>query len=106
MRVNCETKLRRWQGLAEGRSTERPSVYLGACTEREYEEAAGHLRALQTAKRFGRTPVVATLSWLQGLDDVLHERVARAGLCESRQVVRARNVSVSEHVAAYQLAAI
>ena len=67
-----------------GDANNRPSVYLGYCTDAEYEQIAGHLRELEIGKRFSRTPAAATVAWVESIDDVLHERVSRAGLCEAR----------------------
>lgn len=95
-------KPRRWQGTAQpGDSNDRPSVHLGRCSGTEYVEVANHLKALQTARRFGRTPPGATLAWLASVDDRLHQRIVRAGLCEARAGARPPEVTLAQYVSDY-----
>src|SRR5688572_29694737 len=77
------TRPRRWQGNPDA-TGKRPSVHVGSCTAGRYREVKAHLDVLQDARRFGRQAPASTLAWLAEVADVLHARIARTGLCESR----------------------
>src|SRR5579871_6477969 len=99
---SATAKFRRWQGVPRGSNlNDRPSVYLGWCTVLEYGSRAEHLRALESAVRYGATPPAATLAWLASVDDKLHQRIVRAGLCEPRPDARPRPVTLAAYIAEY-----
>ncbi len=66
---------------------ERRTVTLGAVPKRAAESATGFIDKLIDAKLVGGTPAREVSVWLAGLGDVLHERLARVGLCEPRHAV-------------------
>ena len=63
----------------------RKRVRLGVVTHGEAAEAKRRIEKLLTAKILNQPPDQETASWLNGVSDTIHDRIARAGLAEPRQ---------------------
>ena len=63
----------------------RHTVRLGKVSRRIANTAKFHIENLVVAKAAGHSPELETASWLRGLSDELHERIAKAGLVEPRK---------------------
>ena len=67
---------------ADGR---RRTVRIGKVSAKAAETMRHHLEALLAARLTGTAPPRHTAQWVAELPDVLHGRIARAGLCEPRE---------------------
>ena len=76
---------------------ERPVVRLGQCPSKTADEIKYHVERLAYARATNATPPTITASWLAGIADELHDRLARVGLVESR----ASRADVGRSVVAY-----
>ena len=70
-------------------STESPPkrkrIRLGVVSHGDAREAKHRIEKLLGAKVLNATVDTETCLWLTGISDSLHERIARSGLCESRE---------------------
>jgi integrase len=91
---------RRWQGSpdSEGR---RPSVYVNCRNPREFQQIAGHLKALEHSKRYNLAIPRTTAAWLHGLSDDVYAKLVRAGLAEPREQREAADVLLADHIRKY-----
>lgn len=62
----------------------RRTIRLGKMDIRTAEKIRTQIEALNVAKCLGEPIPVASANWLATVGDLLHERLARAGLCEPR----------------------
>ncbi len=62
----------------------RPTIRFGRVTRRQAETMAGHVEHLVNALSSGQPLPAAVASWLGEVDDVLHDRLVRAGLVAPR----------------------
>ena len=63
----------------------RRSVRLGKITKRDAEQTKRHIEAMLSARLAGTALDRQTALWLANVGDVMHDKLARAGLCEPRQ---------------------
>jgi integrase len=63
----------------------RHPIRLGRVAARVAGAVLDHVEALEAAKRTDTQLPGRTLSWLEGIDDVLHARLAKSGLVSARQ---------------------
>jgi len=63
----------------------RMSIRLGRVSDRDAGRILEKVEGLITARRHNDTPPAALVEWLAGIDDVLHDRIAKVGLCEPRK---------------------
>lgn len=63
----------------------RRTVRLGKCSPRDAEAVCRHVEALANATMSGQPVSRETAAWLGGVGDMLHDRLARAGLVEARE---------------------
>lgn len=68
--------------VAVGR--DRKTIRLGRVNRQQADTAAAALQELAKARQLNTTPAGWVTQWVDGLDDTLHDRIARAGLIESR----------------------
>ncbi|MEO1528202.1 MAG: hypothetical protein AAFX06_22455 [Planctomycetota bacterium] len=69
----------------------RRSIRLGKCDIRTAERIKTQIEYLNAAKCAGSAIPTETALWLTSIDDILHGRIAKTGLCEPR------NVKLAEH---------
>ena len=62
----------------------RKTIRLGKMSAKDATTVRNHVEALLAAKLAGSSVARTSALWLADLGDVLHDRVARAGLCEPR----------------------
>ena len=67
----------------------RNRVRLGIVSHDTAEECRRQIEKLIESRSTNQAPSLPTLTWLNGLSDVIHERLARFGLCEPRVPVDA-----------------
>ena len=60
-------------------------IRLGTRDKKAAISARAFVEALITAKKLGVSPDGETVAWLNRLDDVIHARIAKAGLTPPRQ---------------------
>ncbi len=70
-----------------GTDRKRRSIRLGKVTDRRAENHRHHIEQLIATSAVGRHPEPETASWLDGLNDDLRDRLARAGLIAERSSV-------------------
>lgn len=63
----------------------RKRIRLGVVTHAAAKEAQGAIERLANAATLNQSPDNHTTTWLAGVSDEIHARIARAGLCEPRQ---------------------
>ena len=63
----------------------RKSIRLGAVNLKKAGEAKSHIEKLLNAKILNMSIDQETAAWLAGISDDIHERIARTGLCDSRE---------------------
>jgi integrase len=62
----------------------RPKIRLGPVTRKVAENARRHIEHLLVAREMGTPIDVDTAQWLGRLEDVVHDRIVRAGLAQRR----------------------
>jgi integrase len=63
----------------------RKRIRLGVVPLEAAVEAKFRIERLYAAKALNQPPDASTLDWLQGLNDDIYVRIARAGLCDARE---------------------
>jgi hypothetical protein len=62
----------------------RPIIRLGKCDQRTAEGVKRHVEHLLHARENSMPVHPDTANWLRTIGDALHDRLARAGLCDPR----------------------
>ncbi len=72
---------------------QRKAVRLGKYSLKKAETICRHIEELAGSKLSGQPLDAATALWLAGVGDILHKRLAAAGLCEPREKLAAVTIS-------------
>src|SRR5258705_382688 len=67
------------------RGGKRHPIRLGKLSRRQALAVLDHVEALEAAKRTDTQTPGRTLAWLEGIDDALHGRLAKADLIDARK---------------------
>src|SRR5947207_2317629 len=62
----------------------RKTVRLGKISQRDAEQVCRHVESLLGASINGQPVIRETAVWVRGIGDMLHDRLARAGLVAAR----------------------
>lgn len=76
-----------WRILFFDRSGKRRTIRPGCLAKKTARDVCNHITELEKAARFGVTANAATLTWAKGIENDLHGKLAKHGLCEPRLVV-------------------
>ena len=79
----------------------RRSVRLGPIERTTAELFQRHVKHLLACIRLDEPCSESTMRWMAGLSDELHERLAKAGLAESRQKRRAQRITLGQWLNAF-----
>ena len=70
--------------VGTGKNRKREHIYLGRVFEDDAKEILFYIKRLISSANSGRMPDPIVQHWLETIDDKLHEKLVKAGLCESR----------------------
>lgn len=76
---------------------EQITLRLGKMSDRDAQHVLGHVDELVAAVRVGRAPSASTTAFLDGIHDVLHDRLHRAGLCAPREAAAPTLQEFTDH---------
>lgn len=74
-----------WRVRFVGRDGKRHAIRLGKVAKRQADTFKIYVESLEAAAITGQAPDRKTALWLAGLPDKMHDRIARAKLCEPRR---------------------
>lgn len=96
-----KTPTGRWAIQFAGRDGERKTLRLGRMSERAAEKVLSNVEDLIGASVGGASIMRRTAEWLAEIDPALHERIARLGLCQSREPDDSEKIMLLAYVDSY-----
>ncbi len=93
-----------WEVLCYTPQSKRQIIRLGRVNERIAQTAKVRIEALLAAKIAGHSVDPETAAWLARLGDVIHQRIARAGLTEPREATTQQDstpMRLADHIERY-----
>lgn len=90
-----------WRIQCRDKTKRKRSIWLGNIAEHRAKEFFDHSKHLIAMAKDRLSPAAATMKWLDELDAELRDKLATAGLCETREQTRARDITLGEWLEAY-----
>ena len=84
---------RRIQFVKDGK---RKTIRLGKCTAKNAANIRIHIEEMLTAKAAGQPIPTNTAQWLGKIDDILHARLAKAGIVDARR--KTGSIAIGEFI--------
>jgi len=84
-----------------GGDEKRRTIRLGKCDQRTAAGVKLHIERLQESKRTGMPLHTDTVNWLGSIGDELHQRIARCGLINPREVAGVEDITLGGMTTAY-----
>ena len=91
--IRDQNERRRIQFVKDGK---RKTIRLGKCTAKNAANIRIHIEEMLTAKAAGQPIPTNTAQWLGKIDDILHARLAKAGIVDARR--KTGSIAIGEFI--------